>query len=366
MNPWRTAAPDARLSNPDDVTPPVETTCADAQAHVNFVVFEPEWLPDDCFVTDVTRRPEQPPGRPGIDADDIGQTPHSEGNPSSVRVVVSGEDRQLRLKQFLYDWAPCSASIAPLWRTPDPQAFDCGDVVGWLGTDYKDNRGACVQRDRTQVEASVIQGEFADDELESLFRGLTVASPESARVVRDVPFHQLNYWARYQHQPPGVPHGLWDYGLARPYDDSRPLSPVALCNDPPAAPLVPGGGGAMLTPPGDEFVLDSALAFPDADAIECVFRNRANASDHLWLTAAPQGSPLAPELPPEPSDQPAEIREVVDCRDTTVHYAALTEDRGAWEAFWAEDGVRYALWAGASQHLDGEAFRSLVDSLDAP
>jgi hypothetical protein len=354
---WRTADPDAKLSDPDDAAPPVETTFADAQSHVNFVVFEPEWLPEDCYVTDVTRRPEQPPGRPNIDAADIGQTPHSEGNPSSVRVVVSGEDRQLRLKQFLYDWAPCSASVAPLWRTPDPEPFDCGDAVGWLGTDYKDNRGACVQRDRTQIEASVREGEFGDDELTSLFRGLTVASPEEARVVRDVPFHQLNYWVRYQVRPPGVPHGLWDYGVARPYDDSRPLSPVALCNDPPVAPLIPQS---------DQFVLDSALAFPGADAIECVFRNRANASDHLWLTAAEEGSSLAPELPPEPSDQSAAVRESIDCRDTTVHHAALTEDRGAWEAFWAEDGTRYALWASSSQHLDGGTFQSLVDGLEVP
>jgi hypothetical protein len=118
--------------------------------------------------------------------------------------------------------------------------------------------------------------------------------------------------------------------------------------------------------PSDQFVLDSALAFTDADAVEAVYRNRANASDHLWLVAADEESPLAPSLPPEASDQSAETRAAIDLRGTTVRYAALTEERGAWEALWAEDGVRYAVWAGASRHLDGEAFRDVADSLETP
>jgi len=51
---------------------------------------------------------------------------------------------------------------------------------------------------------------------------------------------------------------------------------------------------------------------------------------------------------------------------TTVHYGALTEERGAWEAIWAENGVRYVVWAGASQFLNGEWFREVVASLETP
>jgi len=364
MTVWRTADPAAGLTDADELSPPRETTPADAQDAVNFVVFETDWLPADCRVEEVTRRPERPPGRPGdASAEEVGQTPHSEGNPCSVRTVVAGGDRRLRIKQFLYDWAPPSASVAPLWRTPDPTPFDCGDAVGWLGTDYKDNRGACVQRDRTQIELSVTEGTFSDDELRALLGGLEPADSVGAERVRRVPFHRLHYWARYACQPPRVPHGLWDYAPNRPYDESLLLSPVALRENAPVRALVPADSGAS---PGGRFALDSALAFPEADAMEAVFRNRANGSDHLWLTAAAEGSPLAPSLPPDPSDQSAETRGAIDLRGTTVHDAALTEERGAWEAFWAEEGVRYAVWAGASQELDGEAFREVVASLETP
>jgi hypothetical protein len=358
MTVWQTADPDARLTGSDEAAPPQETTPADAQTAVNFVVFEFDWLPEDCRVETVTRRPERPPGRPtDVSAEDIDQTPHSEGNPSSLRMVVSGNDRRLRLKQFLYDWAPPSASIAPVWRTPEPTSFECGDAVGWLGTDYKDRRGACVQRDRTQIELSVSEGEFSDDELEHLLDGLTPADPDGARRIRRIPFHRLNYWARYKCHPPAVPHGLWDYAPEHRYEESHQLSLVGLARDPPVSALVPSG---------DRFVFDSALAFTGADAVELVFRNRQNGSDHLWILATDEESPLAPTVPPEPSDQRGATRETADLRGKTVQYAALTEDRGAWEAIWQEEGVRYAVWAGASQYLDGETFREFVASLEAP
>ena len=358
MTVWQTVDPFARLTDSDEAVPPRETTFVDAQETVNFVVFEPGWLPGDCRVTAVTRRPERPPGRPdGVTVEDIDQTPHSEGNPCSIRAVVAGDGRRLRIKQFLYDWSPPAASVAPLWRTPEPTPFECGDTIGWLGTDYKDQRGGCVQQDRTQIEISVSDGEFDDEELKNLLDELTPATPKFARSVRRVPFHRLNYWVRYQCRPPSVPHGLWAHSPARPYDDSHPLSPIALSGDLSVSPLVPNG---------EQFVLDSAVAFPGVSAIECVFRHRENGSDHLWLSAAAQDSPLAPSIPPEPADQSAETRRAIDLRETTVHYAALTEEHGAWEAIWGEDGTRYAAWAGSSRLLDGEQFRAVVDSLDAP
>lgn len=358
MSAWRVADPTARLGADAELRPPRETTPADAQSATNFVVFEPTWLPDDCRVTTVTVRPEQPPGRPAnVSAEDVGQTPWSEGNPSSVRTVVVGDDRRVRLKQFAYDWAPPAASIAPLWRTQNPTAFDCCGSVGWLGTDYKDNRGACVQRDRTQLELSVEAGSFDDAELRGLLGGVTPADPDAAAVVRDVPFHQTSYWVRYQCEPPAVPHGLWDHAPTHPYDDSRPRSLTSLRRD---------GGPRVLVPTGEEFVFDSAVSFPAVDASEAVFRHRENGNDHLWLTAAAAGSALAPELPPEPADQSAATRRELDRRGTTVYYAALREDRGAWEALWREEDVWYGAWASASQELDGERFLETVDRLTAP
>lgn len=362
MTTWRRSAPDARLADPDDVAPPRETTAAEAQRGVNFVAFEPGWLPADCAVAETTLRPEQPPGRPG----DAGErspahNDYSEGNRASLRTVVAGDGRRCRLKQFLYDWAPPAAGIAALWGSEDPTPFDCGDAVGHLGTDYKGNRGAVVQRDRTQVELSVTGGAFGDDELRRLLAGLTPADPAGARRVRGVPFHRLSYWVRYRCRPPGPTHGLWDHSPARPYDACRRCSAAALAVDAPASlPVEP------LAPTGGAFALDSAVAFDDAVAVESVYRHRANGSDHCWLVAAAPGSPLAPAVPPEPADQPAESRRAVALRGTTVHYAALAEATGGWEAVWREDGVVHAAWAGPSQALDGTSFRDVVAGLAPP
>jgi hypothetical protein len=360
MKGWRTPGSEIRLTDPDEVAAPREMTALEAQDVVNFVVFEPAWLPSDCDVSEITVRPEQPPGRPGdIAAEAIGQTPWSDGNPCSLRLLVTDGDRTIRIKQFLYDWAPCSGGIAPLWGTLEPTPFECGDAIGWLGTDYKDNRGGCVQRKRTQIELSVTEGEFDDGDLMRLLDELTPASETATRLQR-VPFHHLCYWVRHRCQPPGVPHGLWAHNPARPYHECDPLSPVALATDSSPSSLSP------LVPAGRDFVLDSAVAFPEGGAFECVFRNRANGSDHLFVTGAPEDSALAPSIPPESARQPAEKRHAVDLRGTEVHYAALSEARGAWEAVWAEDGAHYAVYAGASAQLDGERFRDLVDGMTHP
>lgn len=362
MTVWRTSDPTARLTDPDDAVDPVSTTASAAQQRVNFVVFCPTWLPADCSVVDVSLRPELPPGRPaGADAAAFDQTPHTEGNRCSLRTVVEGDYRRLRLKQFCYDWAPSAGGIAGIWHTSDPDPFPCADAVGFLGDDYRDNRGGVVQRDRTQVEASVTAGAFSDDDLRRLMSGLTPADPSGASVVRGVPFHRLNYWVRHRYRPFGVTHGLWEHRPARPYDECRRLSRSALAaGSEPTLPVQP------LVPAEEAFVFDSAVAFPEAEAVECLFRYRANGSDHLWLTAATEGSPLTPDLPPEPADQAAATREPVELRGTTVYYAALTEDSGGWEATWCEDETRHVVWGGPSQDLDGEAFRTVIANLVAP
>lgn len=367
-NVWRSGSPDTRRTDPDAATEPRETTLHAAATATNFVVFEPELLPADCEVETATLRPEQPPGRPGdVTAADLRQTPHSEGNPSTVRVVVAGDGRRLRLKQFCYDWAPSAASIAPLWRTPEPTPVEAGDAVGFLGTDYEDRRGACVQRERTQVELSVLDGGFGDEELRRLLDGLSPAAPEMATAVRTVPFHRLNYWVRYGCRPPGVPHGIWDHSPARPYDEARRVSLAGLVagDDVPVDLSGDGPGERFPTPACETYAFDSAVAFPEAAAVEAVFRRPENLSDHLWLVAADEGSPLAPEVPPSASDQPADTRSELDVDGRTVHVAALTEADGAWEGLWADDGVRYAAWLGASQFLDGDGARAVLRELAA-
>ena len=351
---WRGDDQGQRLSDPSEVRSPEPVSFAAAQTAVNFVVFEPRWVPEDCHLESTTLRPEQPPGRPDdISADAMGQTPWTEGNPCSLRTIIDGDGRRIRLKQFLYDWAPPAASIAPLWRTPDPTPVEIGDVVGWLGTDYKENRGACCQRERTQIELSVLEGTVTDDELTGLLDGLVVANPSDARRVRRTPFHLLNYWVRYQIDGPGVPHGLFSYEPSVPYSTSTVLAPSGFSTEQLAIPR----------PEFREYAFDSAVAFPEADAAEWILRHEENASDHLWLLSAAETSSLAPSFPPEASDQPATTRERRSIGGQSVHYGCLHPTVGALEARWKNDDQRYALLASASRELDEARFFDIVEGL---
>jgi hypothetical protein len=356
---WRDIDPTTRLTDPHQVQPPQETTFAEAQTATNFVVFRPEWLPSDCAITQVTLRPEQPPGRPGdIEAQQIGQTPWSEGNPCSVRTVVTGDQRRLRIKQFLYDWAPPAASTPALWKSPHLTPVLCQDTIAWLGTDYMGRQGGCVQQLRTQLELSVERGHFTSEELSQMLQALTPADLEASQPVQGTPFHQLNYWVRYQLAPVQVPYGLWYYRRARRYDRSTVVSFDELEADSP----VP-----IVLPAGEEFVFDSAVTIQEPQAnhheFELVLRHRANQSDHLWFSVMNADSDLAWPIPPEPDEHPAQVHQAISLRGTTVWYAALHEQYGAWEAFWEENGTRYAVWASTSLFLNGDQFKGVIAGL---
>jgi hypothetical protein len=331
----------------------------EAQEHANFVVFAPTWLPADCTLTGVSLRPEQPPGRPGgVTPAEIGQTPWSSANPCSVRAIVAGHGRRLRLKQFLYDWAPPAASTAPLWNSPRLTPIPCRDAVAWLGTDYMDRHGACVQLLRTQIEVSVSEGVFADEEIGRLLSELAPAAPDVDDPVRRAPFHRLSYWGRYALRPVAVPHGLWDFSQTRRYDCARVVSLDDLRAGTPVLALLPVDG---------RYSFDSAAIMEDTQAghreVELIYRHTSNGSDHLWLLAVNRDSGQAPALPPRLSTHPAEVRTAINLRSTTIHYAALDTRHGAWEAFWEEGDTRYALWACASQFMNADIFMALISTL---
>lgn len=358
---WEHTDPSARLTDPREVQALRRTTLSEGQQAVNFVVFAPGWLPDDCRVTEVTLRPEQPPGRPGgIPAQQIGQTPWSEGNPCSIRAIVEGRRRRLRIKQFLYDWAPPAASTAPLWNSPELTPIPCRDAVAWLGIDYKERRGGCIQLLRTQVEVSVVEGSFTDEELGRILCQLKPAAWEESQAVQRAPFHLLNYWVRYRMRAVAVPNGLWKYRHPRRYDQSRLTSLNELRLDPPVR---------LLFPDDSPYIFDSAVVIsedaPLNRGVELIYRHQANNSDHIWMIAVDARSEWKVPIPPEPETHIAEVRESIQLRGTTVWYAALNEQYGAWEALWEEEGVHYIVWAGASLFQNGDQFKMLIDGLRA-
>lgn len=328
----------------------------EAQAEVNFVVVEPRRLPSGCTIVSTSLRPEQPPGRPeGSEASEFAQTPWSDANPCSLRTVIAGQGRELRVKQFLYDWAPPAAGIAPLWDSPSLEAFACGDMVGWIGEDYREALGACVEHFDTQVELSVLAGTFSHGELTEIVQSLAEADPAGADAVRATPFHRRNYWVRHRKRPYGTPHGLWRDHAKRPYQHTAGEA---------VAGHVPRSRSRVLLPPAG-FAVESAVAL-DGDGrteVELILRNREVEAERLWLVCAAAGSDDAPPVPPVLDDHAAEVAELCRAGDREAWVAATTRRWGAWEAVWSEEGATYALWASPTTTWDEQRFVSFVAGL---
>jgi hypothetical protein len=316
-------------------------------------------LPDDCQITQTTLRPEQPPGRPDVEAATIGQTPWTEANPTSIRVMIEGDQRSLRIKEFLYDWAVPAASTAPLWKSPTLTPFVCQNTIGWLGTDYSGRHGACVQLDRTQIELSVYDGDFDDEELKRIMAGLVSANLEDASGVQSAPFFELNYWVRYKVHGPDVPYGLWDYSAHRRYQYSQLLTVDDL----------PVSGLPVLMPGSKQWQFDSAVLVNNPDEnhrdVEQIYRHVSNLSDYLWHITMNADSEIAPQMPPQLAGHPTQVSGRRQADGRSIWYAAIDPQYGAWEAYWQESGAIHLAFAHSSLALDEDHFLETIGQLRA-
>jgi hypothetical protein len=359
---WQRTDAEARLTRMEDAKFPELLTFAQAQAEANFVVMEPSWLPSDCAGGQSSFRVEQPPGRPeGVDREALRQTPWSTANPCSLRTIFQGRDRAFRIKQFLYDWAPPAAGVAPLWDSPELEPFECGGEVGWRGLDYRSAEGACFERERTQIEFSVLEGAFSRAEIAQTMCSIRVADQLKAAAVRSARFHELNYWVRYRFTPMHVPYGLFRYAHARKYAFSRPLAPSELA-------AIAGAGSCPL-PCDARLELDSAVAIEHEPAhhyeVEAIFWAHGRNSVRFWCTSVNRDSQWTIELPPLAEPRSCQVREPRALRGTTVWVAALTRERGPWEAMWEEDGCRYAVWSSALSSSAEQTFLAFIEGLNA-
>jgi hypothetical protein len=344
------AAGALRLTDPALLRKPQTVSLEEAQQSSNFIVFRPEWLPPDCRLETSTFRPEQSPGRPGgVTAAELGQTPWSEANPCSVRSLIVGDRRQLRLKQFLYDWAPPAAGIAPLWDDAAATGFTCGPGVGWLGTDYRNAFGACLQRERTQLELSTLDGVFSAGELQDILAGLRFADETAASGLRATGLHDLNYWIRYRMRPYQVPYGLWKYPHRRPYDENARSAASAVV----AHPLL---------------AVDSAVEFFDDSGTfeaETTYHLTGVGVGQAWAVRTRSEGHRAVPLPPEAESHPALVRRSVDgLRAGRTWVACLSAEYGPWEALWEEEDSVFGLWMPPVIGWREDDFLGLLESLE--
>ena len=139
------------VGRPDSSVPsnPFECTFEKAQDWCNFVVMRPGWFPAGCRLSKLTVRAETPE--------------HS----SSLRMLLEGQERSLRVKQFYLDWWIPTSSDTNL--TGPGQPFVAAGIVGYLGRDYKGMEAACIHRFGSLLELSVPEGNFRPEEIQAFW-----------------------------------------------------------------------------------------------------------------------------------------------------------------------------------------------------
>lgn len=303
----------------------------EAQAAVNFVLFRPDPLPEGLHFDTASVRPEAPP------PDDL-HLGWTIGNRCVHRCELSGGGLSLRVKQFLYDWAP------PAWDHPSLSGsavpFVVGGHIGWLGRDFRGLVAATVTLDRTTIEISVREGECAEELLVELAYAFRPVSPEARTAILRTPFGRLAYRSRHPDKTAAVPVGYWRHRRG------PPDVPVTVHD------RAPGGlPGRHLAPPERlGFRLDTVQVFgrpPDPLEIEYLYADSADPGRTIRLLVSPAGATDGVRFPPAPEGQPCTV---VESRG--VHHAYGDARYGPHEAVWHTDGLNVMLLAKPAPWTD--------------
>jgi hypothetical protein len=321
-----------------------------AQPWCNFVVWTPERLPAGCQLSTGTIRREAPPGR--VEGVTAGRTPWSDANPVAYRYEITGPDRRLRVKQFLYDWAFPALDHPCLWES-HTRPVRLGDHVLWYGVDYMKHQAASARLARTTIELSVLEGSFEDAEILYLYEAMRPAAPDAVEAIGRTPFARLSYWARYPNAPMvHVPIGLWKFRRTGSAYTGRWTA---------EAPELKGLLAGYSLP--SELIgleADSAARFTDADGrteVEVVYSGGPWRGHELRLIAQRPGAGHL-SFPAEPAPHPHHHAEVEIGRIADASLAWIDEDYGPWDAAWQDPkgNLEAKLLASTSPSLSRERF----------
>ncbi|HWP85892.1 MAG TPA: hypothetical protein VNN17_11915 [Terriglobia bacterium] len=314
---------------------PFECSFEEAQDWCNFVVLRPAWLPADCRLASLTVRPET-----------IRQA-------SSLRMIIAGESRAFRLKQFFLDWWVPTSSDANLTAPGKP--FTAAGIVGYEGRDYKGRQALCIHRYGSLLELAILEGAFRPEELHRFLNQLEPAVPEAVREIAALPFAQISYYAR---KGPGP--GPWNYDLitgcrwsaARErwkteFPSSRIFYPRWL-------------------PPS--FLFDSVGTRHESASQHCeyqlLFRHGGNLTDNLWIRAVGEETQKILWIAPGLDRRMGIQLKSVALENRTVRLGSASEPYGERFAQWIENGVALEVHARASRHLSQQDFARFLDNLE--
>ena len=315
----------------------------EAQDWCNFVLMKPTAFPDDLSLEKTELRPEAPPGRRADVAG--GQRPDwTQSNRAAHRSEFVGPLRRLRIKQFLYDYAPPAFDHPCLWESTAIRGFPVGDHIGWLGRDFRKLQAASLCFDRTTVELSVTEGTFSDEELQSICRGLRPAVPEARASILQTTLADLSYQSRYREPPIGVPVGYWAYKR------SESLQVTALRADNVPVHVTPFD----IAPPEDYgYRLNTAFVFGNQESpqeVDLVFESEQDAGRYIRILASPCEAALGLPFPPALEQRHPCSSRVLSINGKDVYHAYHDERYGQHEAVWQKNGhnimliVKPAVW----------------------
>jgi hypothetical protein len=329
----------------------------ESQAWCNFVLMKPTLLPEGISLETAEMRPESPPGR--RDGPQDSRLPSwTLSNRAAHRSVLAGKERRVRIKQYLYDWAPPAFDCPCLWLSPVMRHFFVGSDVGWLGTDFRSLPGASVSLDRTMIELSVLDGSFSDDELEQICQGLRPVNPEARHQILRAPLATLCYQSRHRELPIAVPVGFWAHER-KPEARFTHVFPCAT-----APPDLPGAD--IAPPPEYGYELNSVFTYGDVahpDEADFVYCRSDRPNLYIRVLASLANSERAGiRYPPVLDRQPCHS-DTISIAGKTVYYAFINEDAGPHEVVYQADGRNVMLLVKPAEYTDRSWFIELLSRI---
>lgn len=294
------------------------TTEAMAEKEVNFRLLRPTLRGISYDPQSVGVRIEAAPGEVPAQEPEGPSAGWSALHSWSVRYELRTGWGRLRVKQFLYDWGPCStldhAALCD-YRPECLEVWPLDDVrVAWTGYDYAGSRALSMLAWGTNLELRELAGEHSEPYLLELARSF---QPVSDR--QTPPMAERSYWSRWPRydrnmvRRPGyrLPSSLWLWRWPWQPVEHRWIRGMVDLD-------LPGSRarhGQVFSP---DWVFDSACIFgdpSDAAEIQLLFQPRSKLGHaQLWLRrfARYAGSirePAAGEWPLlDPSGYPQSIR----------------------------------------------------------
>lgn len=132
------------------------------------------------------------------------------------RAEFSNNKTTFSIKQFLYDWAPPAYDHPCLWlnskisskeNTPLPEAILLGNNYMWHGLDYRRKPAATINMYRTQVELTILDGDFIVDEVKEIIASLVPVSKNQKDEILKTSLADLSHTHKYNSETISVPTG---------------------------------------------------------------------------------------------------------------------------------------------------------------